>query len=221
MTSPSNRFSRQDDLVPQVALAGLKATVIGVGAVGRQVALQLAALGARRIQVVDFDTVELSNVTTQAYLSTDIGQRKVDATAAAMRLIDESVQIETVFDRYRPALEIGSAVFCCVDSISARSSIWRSAGHRCRFWTDGRMLGEVVRVLSVADEKGRDHYPTTLFPQSEAQPGRCTARSTIYAASINAGLMLHQFTRWLRRLPIDPDIGINLLASELIVGGGG
>jgi len=42
------------------------------------------------------------------------------------------------------------------------------------------MLGEVIRILAVADEQGREHYPTTLFDESEAQPGRCTARSTIY-----------------------------------------
>jgi sulfur carrier protein ThiS adenylyltransferase len=217
MTAPTDRFARQDDLVPQAALQGAKVTVIGVGAVGRQVALQLASVGARHIQLVDFDAVEPTNVTTQGYLTADVGQAKVEATAAAIRRIDESVQVEKVFDRYRPALEIGAAVFCCVDSISARSAIWRSAGGRCRFWADGRMLGEVLRVLTVVDEHGRDHYPTTLFPQAEAQAGRCTARSTIYAAAITAGLMLHQFTRWLRRLPVDPDIGVNLLASELTV----
>ena len=68
----------------------------------------------------------------------------------------------------------------------------------------------------MADELGRDHYPTTLFAQSEAQAGRCTARSTIYAASIAAGLMVHQFTRWLRGLPVDRDTSLNLLAGEWI-----
>jgi hypothetical protein len=29
--------------------------------------------------------------------------------------------------------------------------------------------------------------------------------------------MVHQFTRWLRRLPVDPDLSVNLLASELAV----
>jgi len=72
----------------------------------------------------------------------------------------------------------------------------------------------VIPILTVADETGREHYWTTLFDQSEAQPGRCTARSTIYAASIAAGLMVHQFTRWLRRLPIDREIALNLLSSE-------
>ena len=56
--------------------------------------------------------------------------------------------------------------------------------------------------------------PRTLFPQAEATRGSCTSRSTIYAASIAAGLMVHQFTRWLRGLPADNDTLINLLASE-------
>jgi len=32
-----------------------KATVIGVGAIGRQVALQLTSIGIRWLQIVDFD----------------------------------------------------------------------------------------------------------------------------------------------------------------------
>jgi sulfur carrier protein ThiS adenylyltransferase len=217
MTDHPDRFVRQQDLVPEEELRQVRVSVIGVGAVGRQVALQLAALGVRRIQVIDFDSVEPTNVTTQGYQESDIGHPKVDATAAAMRRIDRTIDTEVVFDRYRPKVSIGDAVFCCVDSISARTAIWRSAGPRCRFWSDGRMLGEVLRVLTVADEVGRDHYPSTLFRQTEAQPGRCTARSTIYAANVTAGLMLHQFARWLRSQPVDPDMSLNLLASELTV----
>jgi sulfur carrier protein ThiS adenylyltransferase len=78
------------------------------------------------------------------------------------------------------------------------------------------MLGEVIRVLVATEETGRDHYPTTLFRQQEAQPGRCTARSTIYTANIAAGLMLHQFARWLRGQAVDTDISLNLLAGELV-----
>ena len=130
------------------------------------------------LQMIDFDMVDLSNITTQGYLSEDIGQPKVQATAMAIARLDPTVAVETINDRYRPRLETGEAVFCCVDSITARAAIWRSVNSRCRFWTDGRMLGEVIRVLTVAEHLGRDHYPTTLFAQSEAQPGRCTARST-------------------------------------------
>jgi len=70
----------------------------------------------------------------------------------------------------------------------------------------------------VAEEQGRNHYPTTLFQQADAQTGTCTSRGVIYTATIAAGLMLHQFTRWLRDFPIDPDLSLNLLASDLAAG---
>jgi sulfur carrier protein ThiS adenylyltransferase len=220
MSIETDRFERQRELVPLDRLAGVKATVIGIGAIGRQVALQLAAIGVRRLQLVDFDQVELSNVTTQGYLATDVGRSKVAATAAAVLGIDAAIEIAVINDRFRPKTSHGDAVFCCVDSITARDAIWRSVGGRTPFWADGRMLGEIIRVLAVSDTRGRAHYPTTLFAQSDAEPGRCTARSTIYAASIAAGLMIHQFTRWLRGLPIDADTTLNLLGGELAIAAG-
>lgn len=215
-TSFENRFVRQQDLVPAEPLADLVVTVIGVGAIGRQVALQLAAIGVRRIQLVDFDRVDCSNITTQGYWAADLGNLKVAATAQAIAQLDPSIDVETVNDRYRPAIRTGRAVFCCVDSIESRAAIWRAVKRRTEFWADGRMLGEVIRILVASDEAGRRHYPTTLFAASEAQLGRCTARSTIYAANIGAGLMVQQFARWLRRQPTDSDLTLNLLASELV-----
>jgi sulfur carrier protein ThiS adenylyltransferase len=164
--------------------------------------------------LVDFDTVELTNITTQGYAARDIGQSKVLATAAAINRIDPGICITPMRDRYRPKLEIGAVVFCCVDSINTRAAIWRSVQSRCRFWADGRMLGEVLRILVAADLEGRRHYPSTLFSATEAQTGNCTVQSTLYAASIVAGLMIHQFTRWLRGIAVDRDVSVNLLAGE-------
>jgi molybdopterin-synthase adenylyltransferase len=217
MSHSENRFARQQSLVPQDALAPLAVSVIGVGAIGRQVAWQLAALGVRRLTLVDFDFVEPTNVTTQGYLAADIGLSKVQATARAVRQIDSAIEVSPVEDRYRPHLSVGDVVFCCVDSISARAAIWRAVNNRCQCWIDGRMLGEVMRILTIADERGRSHYATTLFEQHEAHTGACTARGVIYTAAIAAGLMVHQFTRFLRKLPVDVDLSVNLLAGELAV----
>ena len=62
-----DRFTRQEGLVPADRLASLSVTVIGVGAIGRQIALQLSAIGTRRLQLVDFDCVDRTNLTTQGY----------------------------------------------------------------------------------------------------------------------------------------------------------
>jgi hypothetical protein len=214
----NDRFERQSELVPMEKLADRTVTVIGVGAIGRQVALQLAAIGVRRLELFDFDRVESTNVTTQGYLASDVGLLKVEAAALAALQIEPALDVRTVADRYRAKYTVGDVDFCCVDSITARASIWRSVSDRCPFWADGRMLGEVIRVLAATDPQQRARYATTLFAQSEAQTGRCTSRSTIYAASIAAGLMVHQFTRWLRDIPIEPDFSLNLLASECAVG---
>ena len=48
-------------------------------------------------------------------------------------------------------------------------------------------------------------------------PEAATAKTTIYSANIAAGLMIAQFTKWLRNLPMDSDLQFNLLASELTV----
>ncbi|MBD3674536.1 MAG: ThiF family adenylyltransferase [Planctomycetaceae bacterium] len=198
-------------------LSELSCTVIGVGAIGRQVALQLAAMGVQQIQLIDFDDVEETNVTTQGYRTDDVGIPKVHATAEAVQEIDPLIDVTTLQDRFRPKQQIGEVVFCCVDSISARAAIWRSVQNRCQFWVDGRMLGETLRILTATDAESHDDYGSTLFAQSEAQQGSCTSRSTIYAASIAAGLMVHQLARWLRNLPIDGDSMVNLLAGEWLV----
>jgi len=215
--NPPDRFQRQRDLVPAEKLHHLTITVIGVGAIGRQVAIQLAALGARHLQLIDFDSVEPTNITTQGYLAEDLGHPKVHATAGLCWRIDPTLQIETLPDRFRPQQKVGDAVFCCVDSIAARSAIWRALKDRAPFWADGRMLGETMRILTATDPDSRAHYAGTLFPQAEAQTGACTGRSTIYCATIAAGLLIHQFTRWLRGMPTDRELLLNLMASELVV----
>lgn len=80
------------------------------------------------------------------------------------------------------------------------------------------MSAEVLRIITACDPKSRTYYPQTLFAQEQAQAGPCTAKSTIYCANIAAGFMLAQFTKYLRMLPVDADIQVNLLACEMNVG---
>ena len=111
-------------------------------------------------------------------------------------------------------------VFCCVDSIATRRMIWESVRSSASFFVDGRMSAEVLRVLAVSEPAIEHSYQQTLFAAEEAHVGACTARSTIYTASIAGGMMLHQFAKWLRGLPVDPDLMLNLLAGELTAIGG-
>jgi len=151
---------------------------------------------------------------------------KVTATAEWCRRLNPNLVIHPIIERFRrsspktmgcfsPSPGTRLAVFCCVDSISARGIVWEAVKHHASFFADARMSAEVLRVLASDQPAADTHYPSTLFTQDQAYAGACTAKSTIYTASIAAGLMLSQFTRWLRGMPIDRDMLLNLLAGEL------
>jgi sulfur carrier protein ThiS adenylyltransferase len=211
------RYSRQQDIVPADRISSCKATIIGVGAIGRQVALQLAAIGIPWLQLIDPDIVEESNLASQGYLEDDLGRPKVEATADLCQQINHHLETHEFDNRFRRDTQLGNVVFCCVDKIDVRKLIWQAVKNKGRFFCDGRMSAEIVRILTACDYESRKYYPTTLFAEQEAYAGSCTAKTTIYCANVAAGLMLAQFARYLRRLPVDHDVQLNLLTSEISV----
>ncbi len=166
--SQSDRDIRQRDIVPPEALADCHATVIGAGAIGRQVALQLAAIGVPSMQLIDPQIVETENLAAQGYLEDDLGLPKAEATARLCARLNSHIQIDPLIQRFRRSDDAGNCVFCCVDSIDTRRLIWAALRERVRFFVDGRMSAEVVRVLAAADEASRRHYPRTFFAAEEA-----------------------------------------------------
>ena len=214
----NERFSRQADIVPRERILDCTATIIGVGAIGRQVALQLTAIGVPHLQLVDFDSVETSNLATQGFLQKDLQRPKVDVTAEFVREMNQDLNVEVIFERFKRSTPVGNCDFACVDSKVVRKLIWDAIKDKVVFYCDGRMSAEVLRIITACDEKSREYYPQTLFTAEQAHAGPCTAKTTIYCANIAAGFMLAQFTKYLRLLPVDPDIQVNLLASEINVG---
>jgi len=207
--------------VPRDRVVQTKATVIGVGAGGRNVALQLAYMGLPVIQVMDFDKVENHNIVTQGFFPDEVGMSKVDAVKNTIARIDPTIRVGVTDGRYQPGAAIGNAVFCCVDSIETRKQIWEAEKERILstngIWLDGRMRGETIIVYAVSTADAAEFYETKFFPESEAQVGACTARGTIYCANISAGLQVAQFVRWLRREANDYEQIFSLFAGELSV----
>lgn len=212
------RDVRQRDLVPPDRLAQTSITVIGCGAVGRQAALQLAALGASHLLLVDYDTVEVENLAPQGFLAADVDRPKVSAVAEQCYAVNPVSKIDVFISRFNRSIPRTEVVFCCVDHIQTRKLIYEQVQGTTRLFLDARMSAEVVRALAVDGDAYSDRYLQTCFAPEEVFTGSCTAKSTIYTANIAAGLLVTQFTRWLRRLPVDHDVQLNLLSMELTVG---
>lgn len=219
----SDRAIRQRDLVPPKMLEQYTCLVVGVGAIGRQVAVQLAAMGAAVLDLFDGDTVAIENLAAQGFREADLNRWKVSATAEVCQSLNSATLIRTHCRRFtkhtladlsleKPKL----AVFACVDSMLSRSIVWETTRTKAYFFTDGRMAGESIRVLATSDPGIDTYYSSTLFDDTQAHPAPCTGRSTLYAASIAAGLMISRFAMHLRGVCVARDTILNLVADEIV-----
>jgi sulfur carrier protein ThiS adenylyltransferase len=201
----TERYSRQSSLIPTDRLREVKILVVGVGAIGRNVSIQLASVGAEQIHLCDFDTVEESNIASQGYLETDLGQPKVHALFQHCMKINSNLRETVEMHNEKFTKEMlknikPDVVFACVDSMSTRKFIWECClDQGVGMFVDGRMAAEALRVISVTFDNLAS-YEDTLFADTEAYSGPCTAKSTIYCANIAAGFMVASFTKYLRNI---------------------
>ena len=93
------RYSRHL-IMPEVTLEGqrkLKAArvlCIGAGGLGSPMTLYLAAAGVGTIGVVEFDTVDLTNLQRQVlYATADVGRPKLEAAAERLRALNPDIEI--------------------------------------------------------------------------------------------------------------------------------
>ena len=111
------RYSRHL-ILPEVGLAGQRkirntsVLCIGAGGLGSPIAMYLAAAGIGRLGIVDFDTVDYSNLQRQILHSDDdVGTSKADSAKVAIQALNPNVQVDlhktritadNAFDLIRP-----------------------------------------------------------------------------------------------------------------------
>ncbi len=94
------RYSRHL-IMPEVAMEGqqklrhARVLVVGAGGLGSPVLSYLAAAGVGTLGIVDFDTVDFSNLQRQIIYSTaDVGKSKLSAAAERIRSMNPDVQVK-------------------------------------------------------------------------------------------------------------------------------
>jgi len=210
----TNRDIRQRELVPASKLKELNVTVIGTGSIGRQISLQLAAIGVKNMRLIDFDTVGVENLSSQGFLESDLGKPKIEAVAEICKSINSEILIETKNMKFNNNLFQGGVLFVCVDSISSRKEIFEGVCNKADFYCDIRMSAEYARIFMITDISSKEHYQKSFFTQEEAFRGTCTNKTTLYMAYVASGIAISQFAKFLRDIPLDKEICVNLLSNE-------
>lgn len=102
----AHRFSRTEMLIGEQGLAKLaaaKVAIFGVGGVGSYVVETLARAGVGELVLVDFDTVDITNINRQLHaLDNTVGQSKVDLMAQRVHLINPAAKVTSIKEFYTP-----------------------------------------------------------------------------------------------------------------------
>lgn len=164
----------------QNKLKAAKVLVVGAGGLGSPLLLYLAAAGIGTIGVLDFDTIEESNLQRQVIFTTeDIGKSKAEVAAANLRKQNPYIEIRThhvkltsenalsIISQYDiiadgtdnfPVRYLISDACVLTNKVCIYASIFRFEGH--------------ISVFNYTDEKGntgpnyRDLYPAPPAPES-------------------------------------------------------
>jgi molybdopterin-synthase adenylyltransferase len=124
----SDRYRRHNliDWFSQQEVSAARIAVVGAGAIGNEVVKNLALLGVGQIDVYDFDTVEIHNLTRSVLLrERDIGTSKAQAVVSRAAELDPNCRLRAftgdIRDTLNPsALSAYRAVVSAVDNFDAR-----------------------------------------------------------------------------------------------------
>lgn len=182
--------------------------IVGVGALGSAVALEIAKLGVTNITIYDDDIVEAHNLPNQLYGLENIDEFKI---VAARKLIEKLTGTVVNINPRRVIKEKlrFDYVFCCVDSMAARKQIFNNAiylNFRTKLYIEGRMNAETgwAYIIDPRDGKQVEQYldHEVMYPDTEVlkKLGNCQVVQSIGAtAHMLAGIMTWQFMQAIKQ----------------------
>lgn len=137
-------------------IRSVRALVVGAGALGNEVTKNLAMMGVREIIIVDFDDVEVSNLTRSVFFrDEDSGDPKAEVLAERLRTLNPDVRVTSLQGKLKDVVGLGllrnmDMVFSCLDSKVARVELNEACQLAGVPWVNGGMenlLGEVSVFL--------------------------------------------------------------------------
>lgn len=222
--TPTGLFSRQANIIRPDELPKC-ILIIGAGGIGSWTALALAKMGAQKLMIMDFDSIEDVNIAPQFFKMSDIGKFKAEVLAD--RINEEMGQkiAEPLVGRWEEwpdkdeRIVDVNVLIMAVDSMDVRLNIWKDiefAG--LDLVVDARMTKELMEILLVDPslEEDKKMYATRLFPSSEVEHTDCTERAVAYNQFVIAGLIAAQIKHFVKQELLVKRIFFDLFSFNII-----
>jgi adenylyltransferase/sulfurtransferase len=120
-----------------------KVMIVGAGALGNEVIKNLVLMGVGYIYIVDFDTIELANLSRAIlFRETDSGRKKAEVAAARAKELNPYVHVQYLHGDITTDVGLGvfrrmDVIIGCLDNREARLAVNRFAYWVNKPWVDG------------------------------------------------------------------------------------
>ncbi len=200
-----------------------KVMVVGAGALGNEVIKNLTLMGIGHIYVVDFDKVELANLSRSIlFREKDSGREKAQLAAARAKEINPDVKVQYLHGDVTHDIGLGvfrrmDVIIGCLDNREARLAVNRFAYWMNKPWVDGaiqELLG-LVRVFvpgdgacfecTLTEQARRDlalRYSCPLLARQNILLGKVPTTPTI--ASIIGAMQSQEALKLIHSMPVEP-----------------
>lgn len=154
------------------------ATIVGLGALGTVAAAALAMAGVGTLILVDFDTIEMSNLNRQLFYSpSDVGSTKVEICEKVLREINPAININP-FNKHieqvpHHELENSTVILEGLDTFQARRWINSFCAAKKIPLVSGGMYSFLGNIQIVIPDKSPCLECQSLIPEEELQKA-CT-----------------------------------------------
>jgi adenylyltransferase/sulfurtransferase len=213
-----------------------KVMVVGAGALGNEVIKNLTLMGVGSIFIVDFDTIEMANLSRSVlFRESDSGREKAEIAAARAKELNPNVHVQYFHGDITTELGLGifrrmDVIVGCLDNREARLAVNRFAYWINKPWVDGAIqefLG-LARVFvpgdgacfecTLTEQARRDlsiRYSCPLLARENVLLGKVPTTPTI--ASIIAGIQSQEALKLIHNKPIEPGkvIHFNGMTNEV------
>jgi adenylyltransferase/sulfurtransferase len=203
-------------------VAAAAVMIVGAGALGNEVAKNLALMGVGKLYILDFDEIEAANLSRSVlFRERDNGRPKAEVAAARVREVNPQVQVQYLNGDVRTEVGLGvfrrmQAVIGCLDNREARLAVNRFCYWLGKPWVDGaiqELLG-LVRVFAPGEgacfectltEQARREmslrYSCPLLARANLLLGKVPTTPTI--ASIIGAMQAQEALKLIHGLPVE------------------
>jgi molybdopterin/thiamine biosynthesis adenylyltransferase len=200
-----------------------KVLVVGAGALGNEVLKNLALMGVGHLFIVDFDNIEMANLSRAVlFRESDDHRSKAEVAAARVKALNPEVRVQYVNGDVTTGLGLGiihrmDVVIGCLDNREARLALNRFCYWMNKPWVDGAIqeLVGLVRVFvpgqgacyecTLNEQALRDlslRYSCPLLARQNILLGKVPTTPTI--ASIIGAMQSQEALKLIHEMPVQP-----------------